>query len=391
MQYVIIGGGIAGTTAAEELRKTDATAEITIVDEEAHACYSRVLLPHYINSKVPREKVFLRTEKWYAEQRIERLAGTIVTEIDTKNNFVTIHSGRELPYDKLLLATGGQLNLAQTDPKGVCYLQTLDDADGIVARLAEVKRLSKEQQQAVIIGGGFICLEFVNIFALHEIPTTVVVRGDGFWSRVLSTQAKIVLARQAASKGVTLLTGQAEALPVGETEVNGVQLADGTVLSASMVGVGLGTHADKSLFVEAGVEIKSGILANSYLETNLPNVYTAGDAAEFSHPLLGRQMHIGNWLNAQMQGKTVAKTMHGERTEFSLVSSYSTNLLGMHIVFIGDANPEFASEVRSHKVTETSCVDLYLRNDKIVGAVLIGDLADRALITKAIQEGKSTL
>lgn len=390
MQYVIIGGGIAGTTAAEELRKIDATAEITIVDEEAHPCYSRVLLPHYINGKVPREKVFLRTEKWYIEQRLERLAGTMVTKIDIKNQFVTIHSGRELPYDKLLLATGGQLNLAATDPKGVCYLQTLDDADGIVARLAEVKRLPHEQQRAVIIGGGFICLEFINIFALHGIATTVVVRGNGFWSRLLSAEAKKVLAKQAIDKGVRLLTGQVEAMPVGETEVIGVELADGTVLPASMVGVGLGTHADKSLFMEAGVAIKSGILANSYLETNLQNVLTAGDAAEFSHPLLGRQLHIGNWLNAQMQGKAVAKTIAGERTEFSLVSSYSTNLLGMHIVFIGDTNPEFA-EVKNHKVTETSCVDLYLRSGKIVGAVLVGDLTDRASVTKAIQTGESTL
>jgi NAD(P)H-nitrite reductase large subunit len=391
MQYVIIGGGIAGTTAAEELRKADEMAEITIIDEEAHACYSRVLLPHYITGKVLRDKVFLRSEKWYVEQRIERLAGTIVTGIDTKNNFVTIHTGRELPYDKLLLATGGQLNLAVTDPKGVCYLQTLDDADGIVARLAEVKRLPVPQQRAVIIGGGFISLEFINIFAQFNLPTTVVLRGDGFWSRVLSTQAKEVLARQAVNKGVQVLTGQREVLSVGESEVSGVQLGDGTVLPASIVGVGLGTHADKSLFEEAGVLMKSGILANSYLETNVPNVYAAGDAAEFEHPLLGRQMHIGNWLNAQMQGKAVAKTMTGERTEFSLVSSYSTNLLGLHVVFIGDTNREFAGEVRSHKATETSSVDLYTRNDKIVGAVLVGDLVDRAAITKAIQEQRSTL
>ncbi len=391
MQYVIIGGGIAGTTAAEELRKGDATAEITMVDEEMHVCYSRVLLPHYIKGKVPREKVFMRTERWYMEQRVERFAGTMVTKIDTQNKCVVLHTGREISYDKLLLATGGQLNLASTDPKGVCYLQTLDDADGIMARLNEVKRLPQEQQRAVIIGGGFIALEFINIFAENNIATTVVMRGDGFWSRMLSAKAKRLLAEKAKKNGVMLLTGQAEAMPVGDSEVIGVQLNDGTILPAVMVGVGLGTHADKELFSEAGVEMKQGILTNSFLETNVPDVYAAGDATEFSHPILGRQLQIGNWLNAQMQGRTIAKTMLGVRTEYSLVSSYATHLFDLQIVFMGDTSPEFADEVQSEEVDGVSSLDLYLRNGKIVGAVMIGDLSKRALITKAIQTGSATL
>lgn len=391
MQYVILGGGIAGTTAAEELRKADAAAEITIIDQEEHPCYSRVLLPHYIKGVVPREKVFLKREAWYEEQRIERLASTLVTKVDTVNRFMEVHTGREIPYDKLLLATGGELNLTAADVPGVCYLATLADADGILARLREVQMLPPEEQRAVVQGGGFIALEFINIFALFGVPTTVLLRGDGFWSRTLTPHAKAVMAAHAAAKGVTLITGQDGTIPLGESALTGVRLHDGTTLPAAIMGVGLGIHPDARLLADAGVALHQGILANSYLETNVPSVYTAGDAAEFDHPLLGRRLQIGNWLNAQMQARTVAKTMRGERTEFSLISSYATNLLGLHIVFIGDTNPKFADEVRTHKATEESAVDLYLRGGNIVGAVLVGDISDRAGITKAIQEKQSSM
>src|SRR6188474_1489970 len=103
MRVVIVGGGIAGTTAAEELRKLAPAAEITIVSEERHPVYSRVLLPHYLKGKVPRERVFLKKEEWYAEQKIEWLVGTRVDACDPKNAFVTLSDGRELPYDKLLI------------------------------------------------------------------------------------------------------------------------------------------------------------------------------------------------------------------------------------------------------------------------------------------------
>ena len=110
-RYVIIGGGIAGTTAAGEIRKADAEAEITIVGEEQHTLYSRVLLPHYVKGKVEREKCFLKKDTWYAEEGIEYIRGERVSAIDTANKHVELlHASRELPYDKLLITTGGEPN-----------------------------------------------------------------------------------------------------------------------------------------------------------------------------------------------------------------------------------------------------------------------------------------
>ncbi|MBI1908433.1 FAD-dependent oxidoreductase, partial [Candidatus Uhrbacteria bacterium] len=344
MRYVIVGGGIAGTTAAEELRKADAEAEITIIGQEEHSCYSRVLLPHYVKGVTTRDKVFVKQDAWYLAQRIEYLRGTLVTAIDTKNKFVAIHTGREIEYDKLLLAIGGELNLAAGDVRGVCYLSTLEDADGILARMREVRLLPKDEQRAVVQGGGFIALEFINIFAHFGLPTTVLLRGDGFWSRTLSAHAKAVLAAHATAHGVTLITGQDGAVPIGTDEVKHVVLHDGAQIPAAIMGVGLGIHPDTALLAASGVDVNRGVCANAFLETSVPDVYTAGDATEFDHPVLGRRLQVGNWFNAQMQARAVAKTMRGERTEYALVTSYATQLLGLHIVFAGDTNHEYADE-----------------------------------------------
>jgi len=115
MHYVIIGGGIAGTTAAEELRKLDPDSDISLISEEFHALYSRVLLPHYIKGKIPRERVFLKKESWYQEQKIEWITGETIVHVDTKNKHVEFAGGGEMPYDKLLIASGSEVKLMDQD------------------------------------------------------------------------------------------------------------------------------------------------------------------------------------------------------------------------------------------------------------------------------------
>lgn len=385
MRYVILGGGIAGTTAAEEIRKRDAAAEITMFDHEEHLCYSRVLLPHYAKGLVPREKVVLRTEQWYHDQRIELFRGTHVVAIDTRSKCVRTLEHREFPYDKLLIATGGETNLAAEDPRGMCYLRTLDDADHLRAMLAE------KPQHGVVVGGGFIALEFINIFAHYKVPTTVVMRGPGFWSRTLSPAAQAMLAAHATAQGVTLHVNQQEPEYLADTQVRGVRLASGEEISCGIVGVGMGQHVEKALFADAGIPCENGVLANNLLETAVPDVYTAGDVAEYDHPLFGRRMQVGTWLNAQMQGRAVVKTMFGEPEPYALLTSYATQLLGMHVVFIGDTSRPHADEVVTHAAHEKGVVDLYKRGGRIVGAVLVGDVTPRAAVTKAIQEQRGNI
>ncbi len=381
---IILGGGIAGTTAAEELRKMNADVAITIIEQEHHALYSRVLLPHYVKGKIPREKVFLKTWEWYQNKNIEIMPGVRVEAIDISNRFVKTTEGRELPFDALILAGGGELNVIGGEPRGVSYLRGVDDADELIGLIRETLMHPEGDRHGVVYGGGFIALEYINIFQHFGILCDVVIRGSGFWSSLLSQHSQSVLAKKAIDGGVALHCNEPELNILGDREVTGVKLSSGTDLPCSILGVGIGMHPDQSFYRDNGIEIDRGIVVNEYLETAHPMVYAIGDTAEFIDTVVDRRVVYGNWMNAQTQGRIVAKTILGERTPFSLVSSYSTNLLGMQMVFIGDVDKKTADEIRQTVATDATSAEEFYRAGKLVGAVLIGDISSRATITKRI-------
>jgi len=384
MRFVIVGGGIAGTSAAEEIRKLNKEAEIVLVSAEHHPLYSRVLLPHYVKGKVPREKCFLKKETWYAEQDIEWLPGTYVDQLDPKNGFVLLSDGRELEYDTLLISTGGDVKTMGENLRGVSYFRTLDDADHLLQLLQPLGRDAK----AAVYGSGFIACEYVNIFAHFGLATTVAFRGEWFFSRILDAESGELVNAHLRSKGVTLVPDALFIGVEGETDL-GALMTDKGGFPCSILGIGAGIDPDFSWVKEAGIETGIGIKTNDFLETNLPNVYAAGDIAEFDDAIVGRQMNVGNWMSANMQGRAVGKTLAGERTQFKLVSSYATNALGLEIIFVGDVKREAADEIRvvGNKAAG-GVTQLFVRNGKLVGATMVGRNADRPVVTKAIQEQK---
>jgi len=382
MRYVIIGGGIAGTTAAEELRKLDNTAEITLVSEEQHAIYSRVLLPHYIKGIIPRERVFLKKETWYDDQRIEWLRGEIVTTLDVKNKFVRISTGREIEYDKLLIATGSTPRTVLDDPRGVSYLRSLDDADHFLQLLNE----RDTNWKAGIYGGGFIACEYLNLFAHAGMPIELAIRGDHFWSNVLTEEAGELVNQHLVQQGVILHKQAAFEQVLGEDVLTGFQTSVGTHV-CQLLGIGIGIEPDMGFLRDTGINMGRGILANEFLETNVSDVYTAGDVAEYYDVVAMQQLNTGNWLNSMTQGRVAAKNMYGEKTVFELVSSYAANALGLDIVFVGDTSKQHAERVEvMGSLKEKSITQLFIRENRCIGGVMIGRNQDRKEVTDAIRE-----
>ncbi|MEK7105383.1 MAG: FAD-dependent oxidoreductase [Patescibacteria group bacterium] len=362
MRYLIIGGGVAGTSAAEEIRKLDAESSITILSEEEHQLYSRVLLPHYIKGKIPRERCFLKKQTWYAEQKIDWLPGVTAVKLDTQNKFVAASDGREYEYDKLLIASGGEVRLLPADSRGTCYLRTLDDADHLLQLLGEAP------MSASIVGGGFIGLEFINIFADRKIPAKLHMKEERFFPSVLDEDSSALIREKAEADGIAFKTGSTpEALE-------------------GLVGVGIGIAPNIAFATEAGVKTNRGVLTNEFLETNIADVYSAGDVAEFFDLVAGRQVMVGNWQNAMQQGRTVGKTMAGQRAAFELVSSYATNCRGVEVIFIGDVDRKAADEVIVKGSKAAGGVAQYfVRGGKLVGATLVNRNAERALATTTIK------
>ncbi len=385
MRYVIVGGGIAGTTAVEELRKLDPSAEITLISQEQHPLYSRVLLPHYLKSKIPRERVFMKKETWYAEQNVEWLAGISVVHLDANNKFVGLSDGREFSYDKLLVATGGDLRMLPSDLRGVSYFRTLDDADHLNQLLSE----RPSDAKGGIYGGGFIACEYVNLFAHYGMQTTIAFRGPHFWSGILEPEAGSFINQHLESKGVRVISHASFEGLKGEGEIVGFRTSQGE-FDCSILGVGIGLELEDAWMREANLKTGSGILCDELLRTNLPDVFAAGDVAHFFDVNVGRHVAVGNWMNAQMQGRAVAKSMVGQGTPFSLVSSYATNALGLEIIFVGDVSREDADGVYVIGSKEEGGIgQLFARNGQLIGAVLLNRNTDRPVLTKMIQEKRS--
>lgn len=386
MKHLIIGGGVAGTSAAEELRKLDPNAEITIISSERHRLYSRVLLPRYIKGALPREKVFLKKESWYAEQNIHCLFGETVAEIETNGSVVRTESGQALDFDRLLIATSGGTIKFPNELKGVSYLRTIEDADELISSLESTISLPAEGRRAGIVGGSFIAAEYINFLAQHQIPSDLFMIEDTFFGGTLDVGSHDILRQRVESAGIRIHPQTSVLKILGNERVKGVVCGD-TAFNLSLLTVGIGLRPDLSMFNRAGIDADRGIVTNEFLETNVPNIYAAGDVAEFYDQLAERHVMVGNWLNAQAHGRTVGKTMAGERTAFSAIRSYSTNVCGVEVIFIGDTERKLADRIiRKGSVDAGGITQIFIRGGRTVGATLVNRNTDRAEITRLISE-----
>lgn len=376
-----MGGGIAGTTCAEELRKLDPEAQITIISEEPHPLYSRVLLPHYVRGKVPREKCFLKSEGWYEENEVELMTGTYATKLDVDNKFVETDDARELPFDKLVITTGVEPREAESGPRGVSGFWTLDDADQLYALVSEFGPGTK----AAIYGGGFISCEYLNIFAENEFATTVFFRGPHFWSKILHPEVGEMFTRHLEANGVTVLPGRKTEGLIGDKDLKGIRTSEGEI-ECSLLGTGIGTAPILGWLREAGIECNDGVVVNEFMETNVPDVYACGDVAESYDVLAGRTYLAGNWGRAMLQARSLAKTIIGDRTRYAQASSYAINVLGLEVSFVGDTAREAADEVILRgKANSGKISQIFVRDGGIVGAVIMGRNEDRGTLTGWIQ------
>lgn len=397
VDFLIIGGSAAGTTAAEVIRSLSGDSSITVVTDENHEQYSRVLLPHYIRGKVAREQVFLKKPQWYRDKEIELVKGVGVKGLGSIEHVITLDNGEKIKYGKLLIAIGGkviELNVPRSDNAGILYMRTIEDADAII-------KAAKAAKSGVIIGGGFIGLEFASCFRVNGVENvTVLVREPYYWQGKLDEQSSRVLVSTLEKNGVNVLTGEEISQFRGSTSKTSeiskevepliLETKNKEKLEADIVGVGIGIKSDFSWLEGSGVKINRGVVTNEFLETSVPDVYAAGDCAEFHDVIFERQHVMGNWANATSQGNAVGKTMSGQRTVFETASSYSINFFDGSCSFIGVTDDKFASEtITRGTIPEGKMTRIFIKEirgtTRIIGATVINSVADVAPLTSAVK------
>lgn len=390
-KYLIIGGGVSGTTAAETIRQNDSIAPIAIINDEPYSAYSRVMLSkHAFYLQEGEDKVWLKASDWYLKENIELIAGRVAINLDTNKKIVHLNDGEEIEYEKLLIATGSyarKWTVPGGNKKGIFSLRNLDDAKAIKEKIKTAKK-------AVAIGGGFISFEICDILRNFNIDTTLVLRESYYWEPVLDKNEAAVVEEALIKGGVKIIKnsevneviGGDSVDPDGTVWVESVILKDGTKIDCDMIIVGIGVVCPLEWLKNSGLKTERGIFVNEYLETNLDNIWAVGDATEFNDLILEERVQLGNWLNAQQQGRIVGLNMVGKKEPFRMVTSYSTGGFGVIICFVGDVRPEADRTMISRGTLESkSWARIIIKDGEIIGATMINRTQELAVISKLIE------
>jgi NAD(P)H-nitrite reductase large subunit len=386
-KYVIIGGGVCGTTAAETVRKNDPDGEVTIVSDEPYRLYSRIAISKgpFFTGKMPFDSVWLKKEDWYSANRVNLIKGKRAVKLDPAVKAVILDDGSTLRYDKLFLALGIKARawtVPGTDKKGIWCVRTLDDFKGYIAAVKTAKR-------ALVVGGGAIGFEMCEMFKLSGLEVALSIREPHYWDPVLDEPSGRIIERALERHGVKIYRGKYIKEAYGGENIEGVTLDDGTTkIPCDIAVASIGGYCPFDWLKDSGIKLNRGIVVNEFLETGLPDVWAGGDAAEYQDLIFNEATQFGSWSNAQWHGRAAGANMTGKRAPYRQVTFYAVSGLGLNISFVGTVAPLPDRKVISrYDASKDKHARLILKGGKLVGATLLNASGDIPAVTKLIDLG----
>jgi 3-phenylpropionate/trans-cinnamate dioxygenase ferredoxin reductase subunit len=383
--YLLVGGGLASAQAAKQLRQHDAAASITLVGEEPHGPYDRPpLSKEFLRGEKSRDQLFFDPESYYRDNRVDVILGTPVRQLHTAGKQVTLADGRTIQFGKALLATGGRpirLSIPGVHLAGVQYLRTLDDAVAIAARAVPGTR-------AVIIGAGFIGMEVAASLMQRGVHTTVIEAQAHIWPRFADATLAGSIQRYFAQKGVIIRTNDQVAEIRGQDRASSVILKSGDLLPCDFVVIGVGIVPNVELAKEAGLDVDNGIVVNEYLQSSHPDVYAAGDVANYMDPIFRKRRRVEHWGHAEYCGQLAGQNMAGASNPYDLLTYVWSDLFDLHLEFAGDESEHDQVIVRGH-IGDTPFIILYLKQHILTAYFAINAAAkDFPPLQRAIKQHK---
>ncbi len=381
MRYVIVGNGVAGTKAAETIRRRDAEGEILVLSSESFPFYRRPALVEYLSGRTSLEALISRPGAFYRAAGIQVRLNTPVVGLDPHAHRLTLARGETLPYDRLLLAVGAERPrnwLPGSELDGVLSLRTLADADNL-------RRAAGRACQAAIVGDGVTGLEMARAFRLLGLPVAYLLEGSHFWENVLSPEASKLVEERLRSEGVDVLPGKKVVAFEGSAgRVRTVVTATGEHIPADIVGIAAGLCPPLEWAREAGLAMEKRVLVDDFLATNLPDVYAAGDAVR----LAGEARSFG-WLRAWHQGLTAGINMSGGQAPYHRRTvSLSTRAFGLPILVIGQTNPKKKfRRIRGDYPLDGIYKELVLDEESrtVIGALMVGEVSEASRVEEVIR------
>ncbi|MDO5713789.1 MAG: FAD-dependent oxidoreductase [Tissierellia bacterium] len=373
VSYLIIGNGIAGHSAAKEIRKKDKDGSILLVTSEKRHTYFRIKLTEYIGTGCDEEKAYVSNEDWYKKNNIDVLLDTEMTAFDPKTKKATLSNGEEVIGEKVLLAMGSSPFIPPikgVEKEGVFAMRTMEDLEAFLAYIDDKEKL-------VVIGGGLLGLEAAYSILQRGKDVTVIESFDYVLGRQLNRELGLDLNDELEDMGIHVRAGQNTKEFQGDAHVEKVILEDGTEIETDGILLSTGIRPNIDCIKDSGLAIHRGIVVNTHLETGYEGVFSAGDIAEVDGNIMGL------WTASMEMGRIAGTNMvEKDALEYEQPKLFTNLEIGdIRIFSCGDVTHydeiyQFDSGDDHHRV--------FVENNKIVGGILDGDIKERNKIKKLV-------
>ena len=375
-KLVLIGNGMAGMRALEELFKHNTTDDsgsdlydITVIGSEPHPNYNRIMLSPVLAGEQTIDDIILNSLEWYEENNIELITGDAAIEISRIKKAVITESGKEFSYDRLLIATGSNpfiIPIPGADKEGVLGFRDIHDVDVMV-------QAAKDHKKAVVIGGGLLGLEAANGLMKQGMDVTVVHLLDSLMERQLDKPASELLKASLEERGMSFLMEASTAEILGDKRVTSVKFADGSEVDADLVVMAVGIRPNFELAQNAGIHCERGIVVNDTMQTFDPIIYSVGECVQHRGQCYGLVAPL--FEQAKVAANHLAQV--GSTRYIGSMTSTKLKVTGIDLFSAGEFNEEEGDEVlQMQDVASGVYKKLVIKDNVIKGAVMFGDTMD---------------
>jgi NAD(P)H-nitrite reductase large subunit len=386
--YVIVGDGIAGSSAAEAIREEAPDVDVTVVTDEGEALYNRILIKEFAKGKLPEAPISIHEEDWYDDRDIDLRLNTLVTDVNPGAHTIETHDGDEISYDKLLVAAGGtpnQLPVENSDAEGVHHFWTFEDA-------RRIREHAEEADTGVVVGAGLLGIDLAAICGGQDVDAKYLMRGNRWWRYALSEEGAEIIHDGLREKGVEPVfeSGAGSFETNDDGEVVATIDGNGVRHESDFVGVAIGLDFNVEILQDTDITIENGVHVDEYMRTEVEDVYAAGDITQFYDTILGERAQNGSWGSAKQQGNLAGRVMledagHDVETEpFRWVSSYS--ITHFDFPFLSFGFPTLGDESAERSYGDDEWRRLAFKDGKLIGGVLIGNLAPQSKYKQLIKD-----
>jgi 3-phenylpropionate/trans-cinnamate dioxygenase ferredoxin reductase subunit len=367
LSVVIVGGGLTGGNAALEANRLAPDAKVTLISSEPHLPYQRPPLSKgFLRGTEPFEDAFVAPRGEYDRLGIVLMLGTTVEKLEPEQKQVRLEGGEVIPYDRILIATGGRNRRPRfpgADLEGVLDLRTVEDSE-------RIRTAARAGHRAVVIGLGFIGCEVSASLRMLGLEVTAIDPGQAPLARVLGPDVGAVIAALHQAHGVELVLGDGVDRLEGGNRVERVIAKSGRQFECDFVVAGIGIEPEVELLRAAGARISNGVEVDEYCRTSLPDVFAAGDIADHDHPLFGR-IRVEHYNNAEKQGRSAAASLVDRGAPYDYVHSFWSDQFDETIEYVGFAT-EWDSIMVEGSLRDRDFIVRYFRGDKVRAAAAMG-------------------